>query len=283
VAPVFFGSAVNHLGVRELLDTFIRIAITPQSRPTTVRQVEPLEKKFSGFVFKIHANIDPRHRDRIAFLRVCSGIFERNTFYKNVRLGKRMRFSNPTSFMAQKKSTIDAAYPGDVVGLYDSGSFKIGDTLTEGEEFMFRGIPSFSPEIFKELINMNPMKTKQLHKGIRQLTEEGVAQLFKTKTTNQRVIGTVGELQFDVIKYRLEHEYGASCDFRPISLHKACWVTSADEVKLKEFAKRKENYMAIDKDDNLVYLAQSQWMLQTEQKNYPDIEFHSTSEFKTDM
>lgn len=281
VAPVFFGSAVNNFGVKELLDTFIRIAPTPQARPTTVRKVEPLEKKFSGFVFKIHANIDPRHRDRIAFLRVCSGIFERNTFYKNVRLDKKMRFSNPTSFMAQKKSTIDEAYPGDVVGLYDSGNFKIGDTLTEGEEFMFQGIPSFSPEIFKELINLNPMKTKQLYKGIQQLTEEGVAQLFRTKATNRRVIGTVGELQFDVIKYRLEHEYGASCEFRPITLHKACWVTSDDKEKLKEFAKRKENYMAVDKDKNLVYLAQSQWMLETEQRNYPDIEFHSTSEFKT--
>lgn len=283
IAPVFFGSAVNNFGVQELLDTFIRIAPTPQPRPTTVRPVEPLEKKFSGFVFKIHANIDPRHRDRIAFLRVCSGIFERNTFYRHIRLRKKVRFSNPTSFMAQKKSTIDAAYPGDVVGLYDSGTFKIGDTITEGEEFMFQGIPSFSPEIFRELINMNPMKTKQLYKGIQQLTDEGVAQLFHTKATNRRVIGTVGELQFEVIKYRLEHEYGASCEFRPITLYKACWVTSEDEEKLKEFAKRKENYMAIDKDDNLVYLAQSQWMLETEQRNYPDIEFHSTSEFKTQV
>ncbi|MFM2316241.1 MAG: peptide chain release factor 3, partial [Bacteroidota bacterium] len=225
LAPVFFGSAMNNFGVRELLEKFIEIAPTPRSRETETREVDPVESKFSGFVFKIHANIDPRHRDRIAFLRVCSGKFERNKFYKHVRLAKEFKYPNPVTFMAQAKSTIDEAYPGDVVGLYDTGNFKIGDTLTEGENMMFKGIPSFSPEIFKELVNRDPMKTKQLDKGIRQLTEEGVAQVFFQEPGSRKIVGTVGELQFEVIKYRLENEYGAKCVFEPKAYYKACWIT----------------------------------------------------------
>src|SRR6056297_4247584 len=178
LAPVFFGTALNNFGVRELLETFLEIAPSPVKRETDTRFVEPQEEKFSGFIFKIHANLDPRHRDRIAFLRVCSGKFERNTFFHHVRLDKNLKFPNPSSFMASEKSTIEEAFPGDVVGLYDTGNFKIGDTLTEGEKLQFKGIPSFSPEIFKEVENRDPMKTKQLEKGIRQLTDEGVAQLF---------------------------------------------------------------------------------------------------------
>ena len=170
--------------------------------------VEPLEKKFTGFVFKIHANLDPKHRDRIAFLRICSGVFERNTFYMHTRINKKLRFSNPTSFMASKKSIVDMAFPGDVVGLYDAGNFKIGDTLTEGEELFFKGIPSFSPEIFKEVVNRDPMKSKQLDKGIRQLSDEGVAQLFIHPVGQRKILGTVGPLQFEVIQHRLLGEYG---------------------------------------------------------------------------
>ena len=218
LAPVFFGSAVNNFGVQEMLDKFIEIAPTPRSRQADVREVEPDEKDFSGFVFKIHANIDPRHRDRIAFVRICSGMFRRNKFYKHVRLGKQLKFANPATFLASSKSVVEEAYPGDVVGLYDTGNFKIGDTLTEGEELMFKGIPSFSPEIFKELVNKDPMKSKQLDKGIRQLTEEGVAQLFYTPIGSRKIVGTVGELQFEVIKYRLENEYGAKCEFHPKKL-----------------------------------------------------------------
>ncbi|MEL6988400.1 MAG: peptide chain release factor 3, partial [Bacteroidota bacterium] len=176
VSPVFFGSAINNFGVKELLDCFVDIAPTPLPRETDVRMIDPLEEKFSGFVFKIHANIDPRHRDRIAFLRICSGVFERNTNYLHVRNDKKMKFSNPTSFMAAKKSVIDEAFPGDIVGLYDSGNFKIGDTITEGEKLKFKGIPSFSPEQFRFVNNADPMKSKQLAKGISQLMDEGVAQ-----------------------------------------------------------------------------------------------------------
>ncbi len=280
IAPVFFGSAVNNFGVKELLDTFIQVAPHPLGRNTDKRFVAPDEEKFSGFIFKIHANLDPRHRDRIAFLRVCSGRFARNTYYKHTRLEKDVRFSNPYSFLAREKDVIDEAYPGDVVGLFDTGSFKIGDTLTQGELMKFTGIPTFSPEIFKELVNKDPMKTKQLEKGIQQLTDEGVAQLFTQQGGNRKVIGCVGELQFEVIQYRLLQEYGASCAFMPLSFYKACWITG-DKTKIEDFARFKQANIMEDKDSNLVYLAQSEWFLNTERQNNPDIEFHFTSEFKT--
>ncbi len=278
LAPVFFGSAVNNFGVRELLDTFIQIAPVPQTREVTTRSVAPTEDKFSGFIFKIHANLDPRHRDRIAFLRVCSGKFERNKYFHHVRLDKDVRFSNPYSFLARDKEVIDSAFPGDVVGLYDSGNFKIGDTLTEGENYYYTGIPSFSPEIFKEVVNKDPMKTKQLEKGLLQLTDEGVAQLFTQFGGNKKIIGCVGELQFEVIQYRLKNEYGASVDLVSLPFYKACWITSKDPKKLQEFIKFKSSNIAEDKDDQLVYLAQSEWFLNTERTNNPDIDFHFTSE-----
>ncbi len=282
VAPVFFGSAINNFGVQELLETFIQIAPLPQGRDTDKRHVEADEPKFTGFIFKIHANIDPRHRDRIAFLRVCSGHFERNNFYHHVRLDKNLRFNNPYAFLASSKDVVDEAFPGDVIGLYDTGNFKIGDTLTEGEDVMFRGIPSFSPEIFKELINMDPMKTKQLEKGIEQLTDEGVAQLFLHNNGHKKVVGTVGELQFEVIQYRLEHEYGAKCRFQPISMNKACWLTTTDKKQLDEFMRLKTDYIYFDKDNNPVYMAETAWALNVAIQNHPHISFHTTSEFKTE-
>lgn len=277
-APVFFGSAVNNFGVKEMLDTFIRIAPTPRPRHTTLRDVRPDEDKFSGFVFKIHANLDPKHRDRIAFLRVCSGRFERNKYYNHVRLERDFRFSNPYSFLARQKEVIEDAYPGDVVGLFDTGNFKIGDTLTEGESFYFTGIPSFSPEIFKEVVNKDPMKTKQLEKGLIQLTDEGVAQLFTQFGGNKKIIGCVGELQFEVIQYRLLQEYGASVQMNNLPFYKACWITSDDPKKLQDFIRFKQANIAEDKDGQLVYLAQSEWFLNTEIQNNPDIKFHFTSE-----
>lgn len=280
LAPVFFGSAVNNFGVRELLDAFIEISPSPRGRDTDQGIIEPDDNKFSGFVFKIHANLDPNHRDRIAFLRIVSGKFERNTFYKHVRHNKKMKFANPTSFMAQDKSIVDEAYPGDVVGLYDSGNFKIGDTLTEGKNFNFVGIPSFSPEFFQELRNEDPMKSKQLDKGIRQLMDEGVAQLFIQEPGSRKIIGTVGQLQFDVILYRLEHEYGAKCSFTPINYHIACWITSDDKNELDTFLKAKVGNIAKDKDDNLVFLAETPFLLQMAERDYPKITFHKTSEFK---
>ena len=283
LAPVFFGSALNNFGVKELLETFTRIAPNPLPRVTAEKEIKPTDDGFTGFVFKIHANLDPRHRDRIAFLRICSGRFERNKFFHHVRMGKKLRFSNPATFMAREKNIVEEAWPGDVVGLYDTGNFKIGDALTEGEELHFRGIPSFSPELFREVVNRDPMKSKQLEKGIRQLTEEGVAQLFvQEEMGNRKIIGTVGELQFDVIKYRLEHEYGAKCEFTPMNYYKACWITSDDKDKLAEFIRIKAGHVAKDKDGNLVFLAGSKFLLDLERQNFPEIEFHTTSEFKTE-
>jgi len=279
VAPVFFGSAMNNFGVQEMLDTFCEISPEPRGRETDLKKIEPNDSKFSGFVFKIHANLDPKHRDRIAFLRIVSGKFERNKFYKHVRLDKKMKFPNPTSFMAQDKSVIDEAFPGDVIGLYDSGNFKIGDTLNEGENFMFKGIPSFSPEMFMELENLEPMKSKQLDKGIRQLMDEGVAQLFIQQPGNRKIVGTVGQLQFEVINYRLEHEYGAKCRFVPKNFFKACWVTTDNEQQLEEFKRAKARYIATDKEGNLVFLAETQFLLTMAEQDYPDITFHKTSEF----
>jgi peptide chain release factor 3 len=278
VSPVFFGSAINNFGVKEMLDTFIEIAPIPQSRETSVRKVAVTESKLSGFVFKIHANLDPKHRDRIAFFRICSGRFERNKYFHHVRLNKDVRFSNPYSFMARDKSVIEDAYAGDVVGLFDTGNFKIGDTLTEGEDFYFTGIPSFSPEIFKEVMNKDPMKTKQLEKGLLQLTDEGVAQLFTQFGGTKKIIGCVGELQFEVIQYRLLHEYGASVEFRALPFYKACWLTSNDDAKLQDFIRYKQSNSGEDKDGHIVYLAQSEWFLNTEINNNPDIEFHFSSE-----
>ena len=277
-APVFFGSAINNFGVKELLDTFIRISPEPRSRETTARNVDVQEDKFSGFIFKIHANLDPKHRDRIAFLRVCSGKFERNKYFHHVRLDRDVRFSNPYSFLARDKDVIESAYPGDVVGLFDTGNFKIGDTLTEGEGFYFTGIPSFSPEIFKEVVNKDPMKTKQLEKGLNQLTDEGVAQLFTQHNGNRKIIGCVGELQFEVIQYRLLQEYGASVQFNSLPFYKACWLTADDKTKLDEFTRFKTANTVIDKDGHVVYLAQSDWFLNTEIANNPGIQFHFSSE-----
>jgi len=279
VCPVFFGSAVNNFGVKELLDCFIDIAPAPLSRETEERIVLPEENTFSGFVFKIHANIDPRHRDRIAFLRICSGKFERNTNYYHVRQERQMKFSNPTSFMASRKEVIDEAWPGDIVGLYDSGNFNIGDALTEGEKLHFKGIPRFSPEMFRRVINKDPMKTKQLNKGLDQLMDEGVAQMFVKELNGDKIIGTVGALQFDVIQYRLEHEYGAKCDYEPLSIHKACWIDADNTATLSAFITRKKKDIANDKDGKPVFLAESAWVLRMTQENFPDIRFHFTSEF----
>lgn len=279
VAPVFFGSAVNNFGIKELLDCFIEFAPPPLPRETEEREIKPTENKFSGFIFKIHANMDPNHRNRIAFIRVCSGKFERGKTYHHVRHDKKIRFSNVTAFMAQEKELVDEAWPGDIVGLYDTGNLKIGDTLSEGEKGMYKGIPSFSPEIFKEVVNKDAMKTKQLEKGLNQLMEEGVAQLFSYELGSRKVVGTVGALQFEVIQHRLKHEYGASCEFMSMNLYKACWISSNDKKKLDAFVSSKFRHIAKDKDGKLVFMAESRSWLGMVQDNFPDIQFHMTSEF----
>ncbi len=279
VAPVFFGSAVNNFGVQELLNCFCQIAPYPRPSVTDAREVSPFEEKLTGFIFKIHANMDPNHRNRLAFLKICSGTFERNTPYFHVRLDKSLKFSSPNAFMADKRSIVEEAFPGDIVGLHDTGNFKIGDTLTEGEILHFKGIPNFSPEHFRYIENADPMKSKQLAKGIDQLMDEGVAQLFTSKLNGRKIIGTVGMLQFDVIQYRLEHEYTAKCKYEAINLYKACWIESTNKVQLDDFMKRKHAQMAVDKHGRNVFLADSPYSLQMAQEKFPDIKFYFTSEF----
>lgn len=279
LAPVFFGSALNTFGVKELLDCFVQIAPAPRPIEAVERRVDPDEEAFTGFVFKIHANMDPNHRSCIAFVKVCSGKFERNAPYRHIRLDKQLRFAAPTAFMAQKKNVVDEAFPGDIVGIPDTGNFKIGDTLTQGELLHFKGLPSFSPEMFKYIENADPMKQKQLDKGIAQLMDEGVAQMFVNQFNNRKIIGTVGQLQFEVIQYRLLHEYGAQCRWEPLHLYKACWIESDDDAALEAFKKRKHQFMAVDREGRDVFLADSSYVLQMAQTDYPKIRFHFVSDF----
>lgn len=279
LAPVFFGSALYNFGVQELLDAFVEIAPSPRPSFTEEREIRPEEEGFTGFVFKIHANIDPNHRSRIAFVKICSGRFVRNDVYKHIRSGKTMRISSPTAFMASQKEVIDEAYPGDIIGVPDTGNLIIGDTITSGEELHFKGLPSFSPELFRYIENADPMKSKQLAKGVDQLMEEGVAQLFTNQFNGRKIIGTVGQLQFEVIQYRLEHEYSAKCRFEPLSMYKACWIECDDPKVLTEFKKRKHQKMAVDKRGRDVFMADSGFILQMAQDEFKDIKFHFTSEF----
>ena len=281
--PVFFGSALNNFGVRELLDCFVEIAPQPRPKESDTRLVKPDESAFSGFVFKIHANMDPKHRDRLAFVKVVSGEFKRNTPYLHVRQGKKFKFSSPNAFFAERKEIVDVSYPGDIVGLHDTGNFKIGDTLTEGEQMQYKGIPSFSPEHFKYINNADPMKSKQLEKGIDQLMDEGVAQLFILELNGRKVIGTVGALQFEVIQYRLEHEYGAKCAYENLNVHKACWVDPEDvkSDEFLEFKRVKAKFLAKDKRGQLVFFADSAFTLQMTQQKYPSVKLHFVSEFES--
>ena len=279
LAPVFFGSAYKTIGVQELLDFFVKNAPSPRPVEAVERRVDPMEEGFTGFCFKIHANMDPNHRSCIAFFKICSGRFERNVYYKHVRENRQMRFSAPTCFMAQKKETVDEAFAGDIVGLPDTGNFKIGDTLTAGEDLHFKGLPSFSPEMFKYIENADPMKQKQLDKGVRQLMDEGVAQLFISQLNGRKIIGTVGQLQFEVIQYRLEHEYNAKCRWENMAMYKACWIESDDEEELRTFKSRKAQYMASDKEGRDVFMADSAYILSMAQNDYKHIKFHFTSEF----
>ena len=245
------------------------------------RLVEANEKQMSGFVFKIHANMDPKHRDRLAFIKIVSGTFERNKPYLHVRQDKKLKFSSPNAFFAEKKEIVDISYPGDIVGLHDTGNFKIGDTLTEGEQLHYKGIPSFSPEHFRYINNADPMKSKQLYKGIDQLMDEGVAQLFTLELNGRKIVGTVGALQFEVIQYRLEHEYGAKCSYENFPVYKACWVDAEDPKndEFKEFKRVKQKFLAKDKQGQLVFLADSQFSLQMTQSKYPSVKLHFVSEF----
>ncbi|MDG1245152.1 MAG: peptide chain release factor 3, partial [Polaribacter sp.] len=280
--PIFFGSALNNFGVKELLDAFIEIAPPPLPKKAEERLVDSKEEKMTGFVFKIHANMDPKHRDRLAFIKIVSGTFKRNAPYLHVRNGKKVKFSSPNAFFAEKKEIVEISYPGDIVGIHDTGNFKIGDTLTEGEQLNFKGIPSFSPEHFRYVNNADPMKSKQLFKGLDQLMDEGVAQLFTLDTNGRKVIGTVGALQYEVIQYRLEHEYGAKCSYENLQVHKACWVEpeNSKNAEFLDFKRVKQRFLAKDKEGQLVFLADSAFTIQMTQSKYPTVKLHFTSEFK---
>ena len=280
--PVFFGSALNNFGVKELLEAFIEIAPSPQPKKAEERLVDSQEEKLTGFVFKIHANMYPKHRDRLAFIKIVSGTFKRNAPYLHVRTGKKVKFSSPNAFFAERKEIVDESFPGDIVGIHDTGNFKIGDTLTEGEDLNFKGIPSFSPEHFRYVNNADPMKSKQLYKGLDQLMDEGVAQLFTLEMNGRRIVGTVGALQYEVIQYRLEHEYGAKCTYENLQAHKACWVAPENPKsdEFKEFKRIKQRYLAKDKQGQLVFLADSEFTIQMTQNKYPSVKLHFTSEFK---
>jgi peptide chain release factor 3 len=281
IQPVFFGSALNNFGVKELLDCFTEIAPSPLAKESDQRVVHPEENNFSGFVFKIHANMDPNHRNRLAFVKIVSGIFHRNKPYLHVRLDKKLRFSSPHTFFAAKREIIEQSFPGDIVGLPDTGNFKIGDTLTEGEKISFKGIPSFSPEHFRYVNNLDPMKNKQFHKGLNQLMDEGVAQLFTLNANGRKVIGTVGALQYEVIQYRLEHEYNTKCSYENYRVHKACWVHTSkpNSEEFKDFKRVKQRYLAIDKQGSLVFLADSAFSIAAAKEKYPSLELKFTNEF----
>ncbi len=279
VSPVFFGSALNNFGVQELLDNLIAFAPPPTPKESEEREVLPYEDKLTGFVFKIHANLNPRHRDRIAFLRICSGRFERNKIYRHVRTGKSFRSPNPTAFMAQSREIIDEAWAGDIIGLHDTGTFAIGDTITEGEALNFKGIPSFAPQIFQIIRNANPDKEKQFHKGLNQLAEEGVIQIFsRLNNPNTKVLGVVGRLQLDVLQSRLESEYGASCSYTPVDYTLARWITADSSKKLKSFIDDNHGKILVDVRGAHVVVSTTEWSLNRMMEINPDIRFHSTSD-----
>lgn len=277
--PVFFGSAVNNFGVKELLDALVEMAPAPGPRAADTRDVSPEEPSFSGFAFKIQANMDPAHRDRIAFIRICSGKFVRGMKVRHHRIGKEVALANATIFMAQDRTHVDEAYPGDIIGIHNHGTIKIGDTFTEKEPIKFTGIPNFAPEHFRRVWLKNPMKSKQLQKGLVQLAEEGAIQVFRPLVSSDYILGAVGVLQFDVTMARLKAEYGVDAVYEPADLNTARWIACGDAARLKEFEKQSQNALARDAEGNLAYLAVSEWRLGHTQEQWPEIEFHKTREF----
>ncbi|HSO18340.1 MAG TPA: peptide chain release factor 3 [Desulfosarcina sp.] len=274
--PVFFGSAINNFGVRELLDAFVKMAPSPRPRPTTTRLVSPEEDAFSGFAFKIQANMDPAHRDRIAFVRVCSGRFTRGMKVFQTRVDKQITLSNATIFMAQDRTHVDEAFPGDIIGIHNHGTISIGDTFYEKEPLSFTGIPNFAPDHFRRVRLKNPLKAKQLLKGLTQLAEEGAVQFFRPLSGNSYILGAVGVLQFDVTMARLKSEYGVDADYEPVTYAAARWVASEDKKQLAAFEKEKHASLARDAQGNLTYLAASLWRLENAMEEWPSISFHKT-------
>ena len=278
LTPVFFGSAINNFGIQELLDDFVSYAPEPQPREAAERTVDPSEGKLTGFVFKIQANMDPNHRDRVAFMRVCSGHFQRGMKVRHVRLGKDVKIPNAITFMASDRDQAEDAYPGDIIGLHNHGTIQIGDTFTQGESLKFTGIPNFAPELFRRVVLKDPMRMKALQKGIEQLCEEGASQLFRPLNNNDLIVGAEGVLQFDVVAHRLKSEYGVDALFEPVNVNTARWVTCDDPKKLEEFRRKAGDNLAEDVGGNLTYLAPTRVNLDLTQERWPDIAFHATRE-----
>lgn len=277
-SPVFFGSGVNNFGVQPLLDFFVEHAPSPHARATTTREVDADEPKLTGFVFKIQANMDPMHRDRVAFMRVCSGRFEAGMKALHVRSGKEVKLANALTFMASDREIAAEAYPGDVIGIHNHGTISIGDTFSEGEAISFTGIPNFAPELFRRARLRDPLKLKQLQKGLAQLSEEGATQFFRPLMSNDLILGAVGMLQFDVVAYRLKDEYGVDASFEPVGVATARWVHCGDAKKLEEFREKNAMNLAIDAAGELVYLAPTRVNLQLAEERAPDVRFSATRE-----
>ena len=278
LTPVFFGSAINNFGVDELLDHFVATAPPPQARQTATRVVEPDEEKFTGFVFKIQANMDPAHRDRIAFLRICSGHYRKGMKMRQVRTGKDVTISNAVTFLASDRGHVEEAYTGDIIGLHNHGTIRIGDTFTQGEDLKFTGIPNFAPELFRRAILKDPLRMKALHKGLDQLCEEGATQLFRPLRNNDLILGAVGVLQFDVVAHRLKDEYGVECQFEPVTVATARWVESPDDATEQQFRTRAHDNLATDQAGLLVYIAPTRVNLDLAIEKWPDVRFHATRE-----
>lgn len=273
LSPVFFGTALSNFGVKELLDDFVEFAPSPISRETAQREVKATEDKFTGFVFKIQANMDPKHRDRIAFLRICSGKYSKNMKMLQVRTNKQIQVPNALTFLAGDRSHAEEAFSGDIIGLHNHGTIQVGDTFSQGEQLKFTGIPFFAPELFRRVVLKDPLKAKALQKGLIQLSEEGATQVFRPQVNNDLILGAVGVLQFDVVAHRLQNEYGVSCAFDHISMATARWVRADDPKKFDQFKRKAHDQLAIDGAGRLVYLAPSRVNLQLMQERYPDIEF----------
>ncbi|MEW6353372.1 MAG: peptide chain release factor 3 [Pseudomonadota bacterium] len=278
LTPVFFGSAMNNFGVQELLDLFVEYAPPPLPRAATTRTVDSCEEKFSGFVFKIQANMDPAHRDRIAFMRVCSGQYSKGMKLHHVRLGRDVLVANAITFMAGEREHIDAAYPGDIIGLHNHGTIQVGDTFTQGEQLKFTDIPHFAPELFRRARLRDPLRMKALQKGLEQLCEEGATQLFRPLNSNDLILGAVGTLQFDVVAYRLQHEYGVECSFENVPVVTARWVDSDNPKKLEEFRVKVQDHLALDGAGDLTYIAPTRVNLELTAERWPDIRFRATRE-----
>ena len=276
--PVHFGSAISNFGVEELLRSFVEHAPSPRARLATTRVVEPSEAPLTGFVFKIQANMDPGHRDRIAFLRICSGQYRRGMRLHHVRLGKEVRIADALTFMAADRQQADEAWAGDIIGLHNHGTINIGDTFTEGESLMFTGIPNFAPELFRRAVLKDPLRMKALQKGLDQLCEEGATQLFRPLRNNDVILGAVGPLQFDVVAFRLADEYGVTCVFEPVNVVTARWVDGTDSAKLALFRERAHDHLALDHSGGLVYLAPSRVNLSLTTERWPDLSFRETRE-----